>query len=142
MISLNKRPWLKSAILFGVVYLVVGITFAAFAKLSNSDEMKMVWRWSAWIISAATFAFHTGYERYRLHSPPLAAAFHISIAVALGAFGLALAANVYAIKADSNNLHLHVLALVLWPIVTAAPAFLVAWAVSSAWLRSRSGSNT
>jgi hypothetical protein len=32
--------WLRAVILFGTVYLVVGITFAALANTSASDQMR------------------------------------------------------------------------------------------------------
>jgi hypothetical protein len=52
------------------------------------------------------------------------------LAVALGAFGLAVAATVHA-QAVSSIRPAYALALVLWPVLTAVPAFIVALAVAA-----------
>jgi len=122
----NQR-WLRMAILFAVVYPVVGITFAALANPSASNEMRITWRLAAWLISAAAFAAHVGYEHFRLRSSPLRAALHVSVAVALGAFALAVWVNVHAHwGASSHPSPLAPLALVVFPAVTGVPAFVVA----------------
>jgi hypothetical protein len=61
------------------------------------------------------------------HSPATAA-LHVASAVALGAFGLAVGANIHSWSAGSTNQHrqLLLLALGIWPVMTALPAFLVA----------------
>ena len=54
------------------------------------------------------------------------------MAVALGAFLLAVAATVHAMMVPSHAPYWRFLvALVVWPIVTALPAFLVALAVAA-----------
>ena len=54
------------------------------------------------------------------------------MAVALGAFLLAVAATVHAMMVSSHAPYWRFLvALVVWPIVTALPAFLVALAVAA-----------
>src|SRR5690349_13546128 len=85
----NQR-WLPVAMLVAVVYPVVGVAFAALGNLSASHEMVVAWRLAAWLVSAAAFAAHLGYEHFRLRSSPLRAALHVSAAVALGAFLLAV----------------------------------------------------
>jgi len=47
----NKR-WLLAVILFGVVYLIVGMTFAALAGWSASNQMRTAWRLTAFLTSA------------------------------------------------------------------------------------------
>ena len=121
----GRLRWLRAVLFLGVVYLVAGITFAALAGGAASHQMRVTWRLAAWVISAAAFAAHIGYEQVRLRSSPGTTALHASLAVALGAFALAVVANVRA-QAVSSHQHFHALALVLWPVVTALPAFVVA----------------
>jgi vacuolar-type H+-ATPase subunit I/STV1 len=135
----GRRRWLRTAILIGVVYLVVGVAFAAFAGWSASNQVRVTWRLAAWVISAAAFAAHVWHERFRLRNPALTTALHTSMAVAAGAFGLAVAANLHAQRAASGNWRLLALALVAWPALTAAPAFVAALVVAAALgLRRRS----
>jgi hypothetical protein len=131
----SARPRsVRAVILVGVVYLVAGLTFAALAAAST--QMRSTWRLAAWVISAVAFAAHIWYEHARLgHSPPRSA-LYASLAVALGAFGLAVAANVHA-QATANHQRSIALALVLWPVMTALPAFVVALATAAALARTR-----
>src|SRR5438034_10234174 len=86
----GSRPrWFQTAILVAVVYLVAGIAFGALAGAAASHQMRVTWRLAAWVISAAAFAAHIGYEQVRLRSSPGTTALHASLAVALGAFALA-----------------------------------------------------
>jgi hypothetical protein len=117
--------------LFGIMYPVVGITFA---ELPNPSEMVM-WRRAAWLVSAAAFAVHIAYEHFRLRHSPRSTAWHVSLAVALGAFGLAAAANFHELWATERYRRAIALALVSWPVVTAVPAFLVALAAAAALAR-------
>src|SRR2546430_6888176 len=110
--------WLRAVLFLGLVYLVTGITFAALASRAASNPMRMTWRLAAWAISGAAFAAHIAYEQVRLRSSPGPTALHASLAVALGAFALAVAANVHA-QAAASHQPSHFLALVLWPVVTA-----------------------
>src|SRR5438445_537856 len=67
-------------------------------------------------------------------------AWRAALAVALGAFGIAVAANVHALAASSRQHSLaHVLSLILWPVMTALPAFLVAWAAAAGLSLERRG---
>jgi hypothetical protein len=119
------------------VYLVAGVAFGTLAGWSGSNQMRVAWRLAAWVISTAAFAAHIAYEHARLRSPPRTTALHASLAVALGAFALAVAANVHALAASSQQHALALaLALVLWPVVTALPAFMVALAAAAglAWM--------
>jgi hypothetical protein len=52
---------------------------------------------------------------------------HVAMAVAIGAFLLAVGATVHAAMVSSHAPYWRfALALILWPIITAAPAFVVA----------------
>jgi hypothetical protein len=119
----SKYSWLSAVTLFGTVYLVVGV---AFPNPPASNEMQFMWRLAAWLICAVAFAIHIGLEHFRLRNPPRGTALHASVAVALGAFALAAAANMHALTSGTGNQRLLALALVIWPVVTGVPAFLVA----------------
>src|SRR5437762_3821983 len=128
----NRKSWISTAILVGVVYFGVGFVFAALANPAVSLEARFTWRLAAWVVSAAVYAAHIGSEHFRLGNSPRATALHAAMAVALGAFLLAVAATVHAMMVSSHAPYWRFLvALVVWPIVTALPAFLVALAVAA-----------
>jgi hypothetical protein len=124
----SRPPWLRTAIVVGLAYSVIGIGFGLLAGWSASNQMRITWRMSAWVASAIAFAVHIGYEHFRLENAPLKVASHASAAVALGAFGLAVWANAHAQLTSSRSrpLAFYLLALVAWPALTAIPAFVVA----------------
>jgi hypothetical protein len=133
-----NQPWLRVAMLVAVVYPVVGIAFAALANPSVSHEMVVAWRLAAWLVSAAAFAAHLGYEHFRLRSTPLRAALHVAMAVALGAFLLAVWVIVHAHwVASSHQSRLAPWALVVFPVVTGVPAFVVALVAGAVLDRTR-----
>ena len=134
-----RQQWLRATMLVGIVYVVVGITFAALANSSASHQMRVTWRLAAWLASAAAFAFHVGYEHFRLRNSPATAALHVSLAVALGAFALAAAANIHAQWAGSNHRRALAVALVVWPAMTGVPAFVVSLAAGVLLARRRRG---
>jgi hypothetical protein len=119
-------------LLVGVLYLVAGLVSAALAKSAASNQIRVAWRLAAWVISAVGFATHIGYEQIRLRSSPRTTALHAALAVALGAFGLAVAARLH-------SQHFPGFALVLWPVITALPAFAVALAAAAVLTRARRG---
>src|SRR5437667_6366065 len=132
----HKRG-LRVLILLGAVYLLAGITFGALAGGSASIQMRTAWRLAAWLTSAAAFGAHIWYEQFRLRNSTIATAVHASLAAALGAFALAVAANLHAQWNASGNRRLLALALALWPAMTAVPAFVVALAVAAGLARTR-----
>src|SRR6266487_4092666 len=117
-------------ILVAGAYVVIGIVFGVLANLGDANHVRL-WRLAAWVASAAVAAAHVGYEHYRLGSSPRPTALHAAGAVALGAFGVALAANVHWLFADTRGQRPPLLALLVWPVITAVPAFLVALAVAA-----------
>jgi hypothetical protein len=122
-----RQPWLRTAILLAAVYLVVGFAFGVFAGWSRSHPIVVFWRLSAFVISAVVFAIHIGYEHFRLRSSARMTAWHAAVAVALGAFALAVAANVHSQSgASSRQRSLLIFALVAWPALTGVLAFMVA----------------
>jgi tellurite resistance protein TehA-like permease len=109
-----------------VAYLVAGIVFGHLAKSAGAGQMRITWRWAAWLVSAVVFGIHLWYEHFRLRDRPIRAARDVSIAVALGAFGLAAAANVHALESGAPHRLGVTLALVIWPLLAGLPAFVVA----------------
>ena len=122
-----RQQWTRVVVLIGILYALVGIGFAV-----PVTHVK-AWRLAAWVVSALAFAAHIVYERFRLQNSPRAAALHVATAVALGAFGLAVGANINSLAAGSTNPHrpLLLLSLGIWPVMTGLPAFLVALGISS-----------
>lgn len=132
MAASGPSPWIRAAILAGVVYLVVpGILFAALAGWAATRQALVAWRLGAWVVSAGVFAAHLAYERTRLHSTPRAAARHVAVGVALGACGLAAAALVRALVTQTGKPVLLAIALFAWPAMLGLPAFLAAWALGA-----------
>ena len=113
-------------VICGVWYASVGIVFAV--------PGGRFWRLAAWAVSAVAYAAHLCHERFRLRNSLPSAAFHVALAAALGAFGLAVGANIHSLWVGTSNEHrrLLLLALGLWPILTALPAFLVA--LGAGWI--------
>jgi len=128
----GKHQWLRAVILFGIVYVIVGV---AFPNPSASNKTQFMWRLAAWLICAVAFAIHIGLEHFRLRNSPRRTAFHASLSVALGGFGLAGAANIHALRAQTGNQRLLALALVIWPLITSVPAFVVALTVAAGLAR-------
>jgi hypothetical protein len=129
----------RVAILFAAVYLLISV---AFPNPPASNRMQFVWRLSAWVICAGAFATHIGLEHFRFRNSPRRTALHASVAVALGAFALAAAANIHARTAGTGHRGLLALALVLWPIVVGLPAFVVALAAAAGLARLRSNNHS
>ena len=124
-------------ILFAVVYVVLGIIFTVITSSTISDGMKMLWNWAAFVISIAVFVYNIIYEHYRLLNPPRIVALRVSVAVALGAFLLAAAANILTLFADSDKNNLMIFAFAVWPFITAVPAFLISLAVATILAKKR-----
>jgi hypothetical protein len=121
---------LGAMLLVALAYVIIGVGFAALARSPDATVVRL-WRLAAWAASAAVAAAHIAYEHYRLGSSPRATALHAAGAVALGAFGLALAANVHWLLAGPPGQRAPLLALPVWPVITAVPAFLAALAVAT-----------
>ena len=127
----SRQRRLSTAILFAVLYLVIGIAFGALAGAAASSQMRVLWRWLAFAISAVVFAVHIAYEHFRLRNAARPTAWHASVAVAFGAFALALEANIHDLWSASGYRPRMLIALVAWPLLTAVPAFIVALVVAA-----------
>lgn len=112
--------------LTGALYCTFGIAFGAFAAWSSSQRMVVAWRVASFVVSLVAFAIHIGYEHFSLGNRPPIVALHAALAVALGGFLLALAANINSIRVANSNHGLLAIALVVWPVMTGIPAFVIA----------------
>lgn len=124
----RRQAWIRAALLLGVVYFLIGRLFAL-----PANHLR-VWRLAAWMVSGGVYAAHIGYEHFRLRNSPRLTAFHVAVAVAIGAFALAVAGMIHSLSTTSAIRPAWLLALVIWPAVTAVPAFLGAL-VAGAMLR-------
>jgi hypothetical protein len=114
----GRHAWVRAALIVGVVYFIVGKVFALPANHIH------VWRLAAWMVSGVAYAAHIAYEHFRLRSSPRLTAPHVAVAVAIGAFALAVAGMIHSLSTSSSIRPAWLLALVIWPAVTALPAFL------------------
>lgn len=121
----NRPPWIDHAILIGILYAVIGVFFAV------PNNHIQVWRYAAWIASAIVYATHICYEFFRQRNSAKSTAFHVAIAVAIGGLGLAIGALLHSLFVPPNYSRWRFgLALVLWPILVALPAFVVALVIT------------
>ena len=127
----RHQPWVRAALLFGVVYFLIGRVFAVPANHVH------VWRLAAWVVSGAVYAAHIGYEHFRLRHSPRLIALHAALAVAIGAIALAVAGMIHSLTAAPAIRPSWLLALVIWPAATAVPAFLVALVAGAVLARLR-----
>jgi hypothetical protein len=118
--ELRRQPWIRAALLVGVAYFVIGRVFAV-----PTGNVRL-WRLAAWMLSGLAYAAHIWYEHSRLRDSTRSTALHVALSVAIGAIGLALAGMIHSLSTGSPLRPAWLLALVVWPAVTAAPAFLVA----------------
>jgi hypothetical protein len=123
MSATQHSRWLPTAILVGLVYFATGHVFGALAGSAGPGQARTVWRLAAWVVSAIAFTVHIRYEHVQLRSVPTATAGHTSLAVAIGAFALAVAATVHGMVAHH---HFPSWALLVFPVGAATPAFVLA----------------
>jgi hypothetical protein len=123
--SSRHQPWIPVALLLGALYVLVGRAFAVPATYVQE------WRLAAWMVCGAAFAAHIAYERFSLRHSALLVAWHTALAVAIGAFLLAVAAMTHSLWVTSALRPIWFLAIFLWPAITALPAFLVALAAGA-----------
>jgi len=118
------------ALLVGVVYFLVG-------RFPVPPAHLQAWRLAAWGVSGVALAAHIGYEHFRLRNSARFVALHAAVAVAIGAFLLAVAGMIHSLWTTSTLRPVWFLALVLWPAFTAVPAFLVAFVTATMLSRLR-----
>jgi hypothetical protein len=122
-----KYRWVPAVLTAGTIYLLAGI---GLPNPSSPGDAQFLWRLAAWLLSGVVFLGHFAYEHVHLKNVPRTVAFHVSLAVALGALALSGAANIHGLRTETAHQHLLRLSLIIWPVITAVPAFLVAFAGS------------
>lgn len=125
-----RNRWPRATLLAAASYAGVGITTAYLAGSASSVHLRTAWRLAAWLLSLVVFGAHLAYEHVRLGSRARTAAAHSAAAVALGAFALAVAGPVRSYWGTSGFGRL-TMSLVLWPVLTGVPAFIVALVAGS-----------
>ena len=122
-----KTTAVRVVLLVGIFYCAVGIVLGLLAGRAASHQALVAWRWAAWVISAIAFGAHIVYAQLRLGASPRISALQAACAAGLGAFGLAVAANVHGFTvAPYRPSPLLVLSLAIWPVMTAVAAFVAA----------------
>ena len=122
----QQRLWLRAVLLTGALYCAIGIGFSAFAARSSSQRVVVAWNVASFVVSLVVFAVHIGYEHFAIGNRPLIVAWHASLAVALGSFLLAVSANINSFRVANSQHGLLAIALIVWPLMTGIPAFVVA----------------
>jgi hypothetical protein len=122
--------WFAWALLAGTLYVIIGVGFAPLSVPSV-----FFWRLAAWTVSAFVYAAHIGYEHFRKFYAPRSTALHVALGAAVGAFGLAAVANVHSLLTGKGNLRLLRLALLIWPLITGVPAYVVAFVFTAVLFR-------
>jgi hypothetical protein len=118
--STHRQTWVRAALLVGLAYLLIGRWFP------QPPGHLRAWRLAAWLASGGAFAAHIAYEHFGLRSSPRRLASHVALAVAIGAVALAGVGMMRSLSTTSMIHPRWLLALVIWPAVTAVPAFLAA----------------
>src|SRR5262245_4079273 len=121
-----RRP-LATVLLLGALYGLIGVVFAAFTTADANSSTTILWRRLAWVVSGMVFSGHLIYERVLRGRSARAAAAVVALAAAVGACGLAIAANLNGWRTGAYRPSL-ALALIAWPLVVFVPAFAVAFA--------------
>ena len=113
----------------GAGYLVIGVVFAALPAATHG--MVVMWRLAAWVVSGVLYLAQIGYLRLRQDRSTPFTAWQAALAAALGAFGLAVVGPARVALLGGHHGSRWILALVLWPLITGVPAFLVAYAAAA-----------
>ena len=123
MADRNGRP--SAVVLAALAYVVIGVATADFAGGAATSQMRTAWRLAGWLLSLAVFLVHLGYEHVRTRNSNARGALRTASAVAIAALVLALVGPVRSHWTASDFGRAVILSVVLWPIVTGVPAFLV-----------------
>lgn len=124
-----NSKWASAAFMAGLLYAIIGLVSAALAGGVWGPRLRF-WRFMAWVLSAIVFGVHIARDRLRLRYSATSTALHAALGAALGALALAISATIHGYAASSPHLRAVKLSLVIWPIATAVPAFLVALLVA------------
>src|SRR5215471_5749894 len=89
--SVGRRS-LRMVLLLGAMYLLIGLVFGKFSDWATTNAIHLMWRRLAWLVSGVGFGTHVAYGHFRLKNSTGTTAMQASIAAALGAGALAVAA--------------------------------------------------
>jgi hypothetical protein len=53
-----KAAAMRAVLYLGVVYLTAGLLFGTLAGQAASTQVRVAWRWAAWVVSAIAFGAH------------------------------------------------------------------------------------
>ncbi len=115
------------AVAAALAYVLVGITTAALAGAAASPVGTKSWRLAGWALSLAVFLAHLVFARRR-SARSLGAAARVALAVAVAALVLAVVGPVRGHWGEPNIGRVVLLSIVVWPLMTGIPAFVVAFA--------------
>lgn len=121
---------LRIILVIGMVYCITGVISGILAGQARSHTMVVVWRLASWLVCSLIFASHILWQHYRFNYSPGKTALHTSSAAAIGAFGLAVAANIHAQSVHSDNRLMLGLSLAIWPVLVMVPAFIAAFVLA------------
>ena len=120
-------------LLAGVAYVVIGVVFARLPAATH--QTLVLWRLAAWGVSGLVYAAQIGYLRLRAGRSTLVTAWQAALAAAIGAFGLAVVGPARMALLGEARGPAWILALLLWPLITGVPAFLVAYVTATVLAR-------
>lgn len=126
----TQAGWVGRALAYALIYVFVGVVFAILAVRSGFVGARF-WRLAAWLVSAVAFGIHIRFERVIAGRSAPTSAWHAAFAAAVGAFGLAVGAIVHRHVVGLGPSGLLSAALIIWPLITAIPAFLVGLAAAT-----------
>ena len=134
----GKYQWLREVILFGMVYLCRGRCIPQ-SVCPKRDTVHVA---AGRVVDQRRCVCDSHWDR-TLSTSELASQNSRSRCCGgcAGAFALAAAANIHALSAGTGNHSLLALALVIWPIMTGVPAFVVASVAAAGLARVRSNDN-
>jgi hypothetical protein len=121
-----RSAWVSATFVAGCLYLLIGLVSADIAGGVPGPRQRF-WRWMAWVLSAIVFGTHVARDRIRMRYTAASTAFHAALGAALGALGLAISATIHGYRVSTPHLRAVQLALLIWPVMTAIPAFFVAF---------------
>jgi len=83
-----RRHWFWTEIIFGLFYVAIGIIASALAGAAGSPQLRVVWRFAAYVMSAIALGVNIRHEYVTLRSAPMTTALRAATGVALGGFFL------------------------------------------------------
>jgi ABC-type transport system involved in cytochrome c biogenesis permease component len=139
MNQIKNIKHIKKIILFGLIYLVIGIISAFITNPMEAAGMQAALRLLALMLAITLFVIHIRLELFQYNSSVLKSALNGAIATAIGTFLLAFLANVYNILKAGENKNQLLLSLIVWPAVTGLLSLLGGYVVAKIFslIRSR-----